>query len=48
MLADDYEQTGDVREWDWLAELAVERGISTTPAELRSLPMRTEYIGLPR
>lgn len=48
LLSDDYEQTGDIREWGWLAELAVERGISITPAELRSLPMRTEYVGLPR
>lgn len=43
LLPDDAEQTGEEREWEWLARNANELGIPVTAAELRSLPSRIEY-----
>jgi hypothetical protein len=43
LLPDDAEESGEQREWERLAEIANERGIPITAAELMTLPSRIEY-----
>jgi hypothetical protein len=42
LLPDDAEESGEQREWEWLADIANGRAISVTAAELRALPSRIE------
>lgn len=43
VLPDDAEETGELHDWDWLAELARNRGVEITADDLRRLPYRVVY-----